>query len=258
MNVPKSAGTSTYGSRYSNSSTSLRTPAATSTASTSASISYLSASDFRARSLSKAKEEALRKSNEKELEQNATESSDKPQSASSEESDTDSETEEEDDEQPETFVYVSVCTRATSPTPPGAATTVHRTRRIDIAKTIEKTVQRSTRKKKTAEKEIQSDRLDDSTRYSPFWFSYKIQTFATQIGEIEFTTIFGENLSAHKPPAPPKAESPVNLLPHLRVLPANCQQRFSQIGMNVGPTDRPRKSRTPSTGTDSDLNTVEP
>ncbi|XP_052845911.1 serine-rich adhesin for platelets-like [Drosophila gunungcola] len=51
--------------------------------------------------------------------------------------------------------------RPSSPFP----TTVQRTRRIDPAKTIEKTIQRSTKKRETTDQEIQSDRLDDSSRY---------------------------------------------------------------------------------------------
>ncbi|XP_046808097.1 uncharacterized protein LOC111681359 isoform X1 [Lucilia cuprina] len=325
MNVPKSTTGNTYGTRYGSSSTAGRTPAANNS---STSISYLSASDFKARSISKAREAATRKSNEKELEAQKTEEKEenKPEATSNEESTGSSETDEEDDEEEEDneekFVSVAVCTRATSPTPPGTAPTVHRTRRIEIAKTIEKTIQRSTRKKKMLEKEIQSDRLDDSTRYSRFGLSSRVSspysphterytssslryshsplsTTASKSSSLNSTSESKkddvsasstsasskanksplnsksklsppksikitsrqssmENLSAHKPPAAPKGESPTKSISSSTGVSTKLPNKdFRKSALNVGPTDRPRKSRTPSTGTDSDLNTVE-
>ncbi|KAL1517895.1 hypothetical protein ABEB36_001599 [Hypothenemus hampei] len=65
---------------------------------------------------------------------------------------------------------VKICTRGTSPnlsTP--APTNFLRSRRIELAKTIEKTVTRpKTVRENMVDKEIQSDRLDDSTRSSKF------------------------------------------------------------------------------------------
>lgn len=68
------------------------------------------------------------------------------------------------------FETVKVCTRGTSPTL-GSSTqpSFLRSRRIELAKTIEKTITRAkTVKENMVDKEIQSDRLDDSTRSSRF------------------------------------------------------------------------------------------
>lgn len=62
---------------------------------------------------------------------------------------------------------VTVITRHTSPTPPGSSAYV-RSRRADMAKTIEKSVTRSKKRPVTSDKEVQSDRLDDPTRSSRF------------------------------------------------------------------------------------------
>lgn len=62
---------------------------------------------------------------------------------------------------------ITIITRHTSPTPPGSSAYV-RSRRADMAKTIEKQVTRIKRKPQMVDKEIQSDRLDDPTRSSRF------------------------------------------------------------------------------------------
>ncbi|XP_041986351.1 uncharacterized protein LOC121738398 isoform X3 [Aricia agestis] len=62
---------------------------------------------------------------------------------------------------------ITVVTRHTSPTPPGSSVYV-RMRRADMAKTIEKTVTRKRIKPLMIDKEMQSDRLDDTTRSSRF------------------------------------------------------------------------------------------
>lgn len=62
---------------------------------------------------------------------------------------------------------INVVTRHTSPTPPGSSAYV-RSRRAELAKTIEKTISRSKKRPEMVHKEIQSDRLDDSTRSSRF------------------------------------------------------------------------------------------
>ncbi|XP_048488324.1 uncharacterized protein LOC105382700 isoform X2 [Plutella xylostella] len=62
---------------------------------------------------------------------------------------------------------VTVVTRHTSPTPPGSSVYV-RTRRADMAKTIEKTITRSRKRPEMVDKEMQSDRLDDPTRTGRF------------------------------------------------------------------------------------------
>ncbi|KRK00955.1 uncharacterized protein LOC6532659 isoform X4 [Drosophila yakuba] len=129
-------------------------------------LSYLTTSDFHARTASRAKasrEREREKEKEKELEVE-----EKPSEASNGMDKTPAKQQEEQpenvEESNETFITISVVTRATSPTLPGS-TTVQRTRRIDPAKTIEKTIQRSTKRRETTDQEIQSDRLDDSTRY---------------------------------------------------------------------------------------------
>lgn len=64
------------------------------------------------------------------------------------------------------MVQVNVVHRATSPNP--ATGTSTRTRRLDISKTVSKTIERPLKKPEMIDKEIQSDRMDDSTKYSRF------------------------------------------------------------------------------------------
>lgn len=78
---------------------------------------------------------------------------------------------DETDEEDLGTISVSVCTRATSPTPPQSSSSNNnyiRTRRLDVAKTIEKIIQRPVRRRKCVDKEMQSDRMDDPTRYTRF------------------------------------------------------------------------------------------
>ncbi|XP_043065030.1 uncharacterized protein LOC108096044 isoform X2 [Drosophila ficusphila] len=127
-------------------------------------LSYLTTSDFHARTASRAKasrEKEKEKEKELEIEEKPTNTSNGGDKSPEKQQERNTETETEANE---TFITVSVVTRATSPTLPGS-TTVQRTRRIDPAKTIEKTIQRSTKKRETVDQEIQSDRMDDSTRY---------------------------------------------------------------------------------------------
>lgn len=72
--------------------------------------------------------------------------------------------ENEDENDTET---ITVVTRHTSPTPPGSSAYV-RARRADMAKTDEKTLTRAKKRSEMIDKEIQSDRLDDSTRSNRF------------------------------------------------------------------------------------------
>ncbi|XP_068617381.1 FH1/FH2 domain-containing protein 3 [Battus philenor] len=62
---------------------------------------------------------------------------------------------------------ICVVTRHTSPTPPGSSAYV-RSRRADLAKTIENTITRFKKRPEMIHKEIQSDRLDDPTRSSRY------------------------------------------------------------------------------------------
>lgn len=71
---------------------------------------------------------------------------------------------EENENETET---VAIVTRHTSPTPPGSSAYV-RSRRADMAKTIEKSITRAKKRPEMIDKEIQSDRLDDPTRSSRF------------------------------------------------------------------------------------------
>lgn len=88
------------------------------------------------------------------------------------------------------MVEVTVVTRATSPNLcPSSVTSFSRCRRVEIAKTIEKTIKRPKRSQhKTADKEIQSDRMDDTSKYSRYssstrsttpWPSYMEKRFGT-------------------------------------------------------------------------------
>lgn len=68
------------------------------------------------------------------------------------------------------MIEVTVVTRATSPNlcPSTTATTFSRCRRAEFAKTIEKTIKRPKRKPNSEDKEMQSDRMDDTSKYSRF------------------------------------------------------------------------------------------
>lgn len=65
------------------------------------------------------------------------------------------------------MVEVTVVTRGTSPTL-CPTTNYSRTRRIDVAKTIEKTIMRPRKKAQSEDKEVQSDRMDDTSKYCRF------------------------------------------------------------------------------------------
>ncbi|KAJ2954029.1 hypothetical protein O0L34_g2240 [Tuta absoluta] len=70
---------------------------------------------------------------------------------------------------------IIVITRHTSPTPPGSSAYV-RSRRAELAKTIEKTLTRPKLRPQMFDKEIQSDRLDDPTRCSRFGSTTRAST----------------------------------------------------------------------------------
>ncbi|XP_024946299.1 uncharacterized protein LOC107273227 isoform X3 [Cephus cinctus] len=82
-------------------------------------------------------------------------------------SDNEDEDYEEVDDKVEELVTVTVVTRGTSPTPPASSTYV-RTRRADSARVLQKEVTRSRNKPETKDEEIQSDRMDDTARYSRY------------------------------------------------------------------------------------------
>lgn len=116
-------------------------------------LSYMTASDATARCVSQRTKRAERKQKERE--------------ASEEQSISECDT---TSSEPNSTVQVSVVSRGTSPNPPltSSSSTYVRSRRTEVAKTIEKTVNRSTKKPECVDKEIQSDRMDDSTKYSRF------------------------------------------------------------------------------------------
>lgn len=96
------------------------------------------------------------------------------ESESSEDETTSSEEEETDEslekeiKPPQTTIMIQVTTitRGTSPTPPSSSSS--RIRRNEIAKMIEKVRQRPLQGPSTSDQSTQSDRMDDSTRYSRF------------------------------------------------------------------------------------------
>lgn len=100
----------------------------------------------------------------------------KEDTSSSEESSEETESSEEEVKKPETkiMIQVTTITRATSPTPPGS--TPARSRRMEVAKTIEKVRQRPLQAPPMIDQMTQSDRMDDSTRYSRFGSTSRIST----------------------------------------------------------------------------------
>ncbi|XP_055914009.1 uncharacterized protein LOC129947470 isoform X2 [Eupeodes corollae] len=285
----------------------------------SSSISYLSASDFRARSVSRAREIAERKSHDRESEKEAPikvqkvleaseskETTPEDEGEEEEENENDDEEEEEESESSseEIFVPVSVCTRGTSPTPPSSSTVV-RMRRNELAKTIEKTIKRSSKRPKTLEKGIQSDRMDDSTRYSRFGLSSRMSSYSPHESRYTPSLRYSSSVSPlvkssrsrsrsdisdrkddskSQSPDTKACVSPKSKLSPPKNIRTSSRQAsvenlslgskgspelegvvktsitvaklpnkdFRKSALNVGPTDRPRKSRTPSTSTDSD------
>lgn len=67
------------------------------------------------------------------------------------------------------MIEMTVVTRSTSPNLCSTTTSnFSRCRRVEIAKTIEKTVMRPKQKPKSEDKEVQSDRMDDTSKYCRF------------------------------------------------------------------------------------------
>ncbi len=148
------ANTSSYGNKYGGRSS-------------GTALSYLTASDASARNTSqRTKRDKSSKDSTKENSKEPESSRDDSLSTSIDESSfsTDTTSVTQDCEK---MIEVSVITRSTSPNPPSSSTYV-RTRRSDNAKTIEKTIKRPINKPLSEDKEIQSDRMDDPTKYSRF------------------------------------------------------------------------------------------
>lgn len=294
-----------YSSRYGSNNSLVRSPVAATGA-----LSYMSSSDMRVRSVCRQQE------------QKEKDSTHQPDTVKEEEAVVEKKTETEDSESEEDessdskeTVSVTVITRGTSPTPPGS--TVTRIRRIDLAKTIEKTIQRPVKKHKCVDKEIQSDRLDDPTRYSRFsatsrvssipWSPYtenklsnnvryssgssktsrdsslksevdsskkdetnssitrsnplrssskkeksKSKISSPSTGNSSSLEAFQTSSPKTLPPTIPKTESPTKTISSSSGASKLPNKDFRKSALNIGPTDRPRKSRTPSTSTDSE------
>ncbi|XP_070501671.1 uncharacterized protein Fhos isoform X2 [Chironomus tepperi] len=96
--------------------------------------------------------------------------SESSETSSSEEETTESSSEESEEEvrkpEPKIMIQVSTITRGTSPNPPGQ--TPRTSRRVEVAKTIEKVRERPLNNPPMLDKATQSDRMDDSTRYSKY------------------------------------------------------------------------------------------
>uniref|UniRef100_A0A182JTE2 Uncharacterized protein n=1 Tax=Anopheles christyi TaxID=43041 RepID=A0A182JTE2_9DIPT len=101
-------------------------------------------------------------SNDEQKREGSTSSETTTTSSSSEESS--EETESSIEPEPKIFIEITLVTRGTSPTPPGS-TPLIRARRAEMCKTIEKTIQKQLLPVETADKQIQSDRMDDPTKY---------------------------------------------------------------------------------------------
>uniref|UniRef100_A0A182YBT3 Uncharacterized protein n=1 Tax=Anopheles stephensi TaxID=30069 RepID=A0A182YBT3_ANOST len=112
-------------------------------------------------------------------------------SSSSEESS--EETESSVEPEPKIFIEITLVTRGTSPTPPGA-TPLIRARRAEMCKTIEKTIQKQLLPVETADKQIQSDRMDDPTKYLRYgqpstrsWSPFLDQKYGTSSPTLGYT-----------------------------------------------------------------------
>lgn len=81
-----------------------------------------------------------------------------------------------DEEEVTQTTFITVVTRGTSPTPPSTASYV-RTRRADLARVVEKTIEKPKTRPEMVDKEIQSDRVDDTTRLSRYGVSSRWSTY---------------------------------------------------------------------------------
>lgn len=149
------ANTSSYGTKYGG-----RT--------SGTALSYLTASDASARCTSqRTKRDKTSKESSKDNSKESDSLRDESLSTSIDESSISTDTTSTNHDC-EKMVEISVITRGTSPNPPQSSSSYIRSRRIDNAKTIEKVIKRPVNKPPSEDKEIQSDRTDDSTKYSRF------------------------------------------------------------------------------------------
>ncbi|CRL03172.1 CLUMA_CG016177, isoform A [Clunio marinus] len=90
------------------------------------------------------------------------------ESSSSEDSDSDESDVKSKKSEPKIMIQVTTITRGTSPTPTSTVSSGIRSRRAEVAKMIEKVRERPLQGPPMCDKSTQSDRMDDSTRYSRF------------------------------------------------------------------------------------------
>lgn len=106
------------------------------------------------------------------------ESSSETETSSSEETDDDAEELEQAPKRPQIMIQVTTITRSTSPTHPSASTSYLRSRRGEMTKTLEKVRARPLVGPQSEDKGTQSDRMDDTTRYSRFGSASRTNAFA--------------------------------------------------------------------------------
>lgn len=101
----------------------------------------------------------------------------------------DSDSNETHSDQSIEMIEVTVVTRATSPNlcPSSTTTNFTRCRRAEIAKTIEKTVMRAKQKPSSEDKEMQSDRMDDTSKY--YRFSTRSSTPWPSYGDSKYNSM---------------------------------------------------------------------
>lgn len=90
--------------------------------------------------------------------------------------DLDNKKEKTEEEEVTQTTFITVVTRATSPTPPSAMSYI-RTRRADLARVIEKTIEKPKMRPQVVDKEIQSERGDNTSRLSRYGVSSRWSTY---------------------------------------------------------------------------------
>lgn len=100
------------------------------------------------------------------------------ETSSNEETEDDTEESDHAPKMPKIMIQVTTITRSTSPTHPGSSSSYLRSRRGEMTKTLEKVRARPLVGPKSEDKGTQSDRMDDSTRYSRFGSASRTNAFA--------------------------------------------------------------------------------
>lgn len=107
------------------------------------------------------------------------------------------------------MVEVTVVTRGTSPTL-CSTTNYSRSRRIEVAKTVEKTIMRPRKMAQCDDKEVQSDRLDDTSKYCRFNSARAPTPWSPYLDSKLSYSRFGNGSSSVSPSKTPSRESPEN------------------------------------------------